>query len=165
MTRKGKRQDLLRDFSGFNPTVTSLLELTTEILDVWGIFDLGEYPLSSFRKGRVCVIGDAAHATSPHHGSGAGFCIEDSAILATLLADQRVDSHDDLAMALEAFSSCRKERTQWLVRSSRLNGDVYQCQAPGIGNDPTKIEQHLLQEHTVINDVSVLHLCGQAMRH
>jgi salicylate hydroxylase len=69
-----------RTSRAFGPTVMKLLNLVKPDLDVWGIFDLGEHPLKTFAKGRMRVMalmGDAAHATSPHHGSGAGFCIDD----------------------------------------------------------------------------------------
>ena len=39
----------------------------------WAIFDLGDNPVPSFYKGRIAILGDAAHATSPHNGAGAGF--------------------------------------------------------------------------------------------
>jgi salicylate hydroxylase len=31
-------------------------------LNCWGIFDLGDHPLSTYTKGRMCLTGDAAHA-------------------------------------------------------------------------------------------------------
>ena len=40
-------------------------------LDCWAIFDTGAHPMPAYNKGRVCCVGDAAHATSPHHGAGA----------------------------------------------------------------------------------------------
>lgn len=63
-----------------------------------------------YNKGRVVVLGDAGHASesmryygaivdceanavdkaSPHHGAGAGMCIESAAVMAELLADPRV---------------------------------------------------------------------------
>jgi len=79
-TLPAKREEVTKDFQGFGPTVMKLLNLVKPDLDVWGIFDLGEHPLKTFAKGRMRVMalmGDAAHATSPHHGSGAGFCIDD----------------------------------------------------------------------------------------
>ena len=66
------------------------------LIEQWAIYDLGENPVPAFYKGRVGIAGDAAHATSPHHGAGAGFCIEDSAVLATLLSDERVTTAKDL---------------------------------------------------------------------
>ncbi|KAI8183532.1 FAD-dependent monooxygenase azaH [Colletotrichum sp. SAR 10_86] len=49
----------------------------------WGLFDLGDHPVPTFSRGRICLIGDAAHASTPHQGAGAGLCIEDAATLAS----------------------------------------------------------------------------------
>jgi salicylate hydroxylase len=99
----------------------------------WGLFDLADNPLSAFYKGRICVAGDAAHASTPHHGAGAGFCMEDCAVLASLLADERVQGPADLEAVFAAFDATRRERDQWLVRSSRLAADMYEWRAPAVG--------------------------------
>ena len=43
----------------------------TDNCSQWAIFDLGKNPPPTYTKGRIAIIGDAAHATSPHHGAGA----------------------------------------------------------------------------------------------
>ncbi len=53
----------------------------------------------------VAVLGDAAHATTPHLGQGAGMAIEDSLVLAEELA-----RHDEVAPALDAWFRRRFER-------------------------------------------------------
>ncbi|EME41619.1 hypothetical protein DOTSEDRAFT_73887, partial [Dothistroma septosporum NZE10] len=77
LTRPAKREDALRDFEGYGRDVRNLLELCQPNLDIWAIFHLGENPVPKYNDGSIVLIGDAAHATSPHHGAGAGFCIED----------------------------------------------------------------------------------------
>lgn len=109
----------------------------------WGIFDLGDHPLSKYFKGRICLVGDAAHATSPHHGAGAGFCIEDAAILATLLADPQVKSTAQLEIVFAVYDAHRRERTQWLVRSSRRAGNLYEWLTRDVGRDFVKMEREL----------------------
>lgn len=96
----------------------------------------------------MCIAGDAAHATSPHHGAGAGFCIEDSAFLAELLSS--VDSSRDLPSVFETFDECRRERSQWLVQSSRWIGDCYEWLADGIGSDMAKIESEINERNGII---------------
>lgn len=155
LTRPAKREDALKDFSGYGANVLNLLKLTNADLDVWAIFDLAENPVSTFRKGRIAISGDAAHATSPHHGAGAGFCIEDSAILADLLADDRVHSHSDLEAALDVFETTRKDRGQWLVQSSRFIGDCYEWRANGVGDDFEKIEAEINRRNGIINNVDI----------
>lgn len=125
---------------------------------------MGEHPVPYFNKGRICISGDAAHATSPHHGAGAGFCIEDSAVLAELLADKRVRTPQHLEAVFETFNEQRKERGQWLVQSSRFIGDCYEWRAPGVGRDFAKIEQEINTRIGIINNVDVGEMCEQARR-
>ena len=107
-------------------------------------------------------MGDAAHATSPHHGAGAGLCIEDSAVLAELLADQAVRSMHDLEAVFATFDGQRRERGQWLVNSSRRVGDCYEWRAAGIGRDFEKIEAEINERNGIIANVDVRGLCETA---
>ena len=142
-----------------------LQELTKTLLILpsqWAIFDLHDNPVPSFYQGRVCLSGDAAHATSPHHGAGAGFCIEDSAVLAALLSHGTVRSPADVETAFSVFDECRRERGQWLVRSSRFVGDCYEWRAEGVGSDFAKIENEINIRNSIIADVNVREMCQQA---
>lgn len=91
----------------------------------------------------MCLVGDAAHATSPHHGAGAGFCIEDAAVLACLLADPQVKETRQLETVFAVYDAHRRERTQWLVRSSRRAGNLYEWLSKDVGRDLTKMEREL----------------------
>jgi 2-polyprenyl-6-methoxyphenol hydroxylase-like FAD-dependent oxidoreductase len=66
-----------------------------------------------WHKGRVILLGDAVHATTPHLGQGAGMAIEDSLVLADELS-----RHDDLELALTAYRERRFERCAYIVRES-----------------------------------------------
>ncbi|TPG49350.1 FAD-dependent oxidoreductase [Sphingomonas glacialis] len=68
----------------------------------------------AWHKGRVVLLGDAIHATTPHLGQGAGMAIEDSIVLADELA--RADTVD---AALTAFHARRFERCRYIVEASR----------------------------------------------
>lgn len=74
---------------------------------------------SPWHSGRVVLIGDAAHATTPHLASGAGMAIEDGIVLADELA--RNATIDD---ALAAFMTRRFERCRLVVDSSLAIGRV-----------------------------------------
>ncbi|KAF9885231.1 hypothetical protein FE257_000591 [Aspergillus nanangensis] len=164
LTRQGTRDEVLRDFAGYGHNVTSLLKLTDPQLSVWAIYDLGDNPVPTFYKGRVAISGDAAHATSPHHGAGAGFCIEDTAVLAALLEDDRVQTHMDLEAVLAAFDLSRRERSQWLVQSSRFIGNSYEWLADGVGNDFKKIEEAINYRNGVIADADIPQMCVDATK-
>lgn len=110
----------------------------------------------------MCIVGDASHATSPHHGAGAGFCIEDSAVLAELLADRRVLSAEHLEAVFATFDAVRRPRGNWLVQSSRRIGDCYEWRAEGVGRDFRAIEAEINSRNSTIADVDCKEMCRQA---
>lgn len=63
--------------------------------------------------GRVVLLGDAAHATTPHLGQGAGMAIEDSLVLAEELAGQA-----DVEAAFTAYHARRQPRCSYIVENS-----------------------------------------------
>lgn len=66
-----------------------------------------------WHHGRVVLLGDAVHATTPHLGQGAGMAIEDSLVLAEELA-----RHADVETAFDAYKARRFERCAYVVRAS-----------------------------------------------
>ncbi len=81
----------------------------------WPIYDIPSLP--TWHQGRVCLLGDAAHATSPHVGQGASTALEDAAELARCLRDV-----PDPARAFVVFEELRKERVERLVSQARRIG-------------------------------------------
>lgn len=72
-----------------------------------------------WHRGRIVIIGDAAHATTPHMASGAGLAAEDGLVLAEELAKT-----SDLDAALAAFSERRFERARLVVENSVRIGEI-----------------------------------------
>jgi len=68
-------------------------------------------------RDRVVLIGDAAHATSPHVGQGAAMAIEDALVLA-----EEVTAEGPLDAALERFMDRRYERCRTISDISRQIG-------------------------------------------
>lgn len=139
------RQELVAAFKDWNPAVRAIVGLLEEPMDKWAIFDTYENPLPFFAKGRIGLAGDAAHAASPHHGAGAGFGIEDALALSSVLEDMQstikqtqTDKYNALSAAFQAYDSARRERGQWLVRSSREVCETYEWSNPDCGADPAK---------------------------
>lgn len=83
-------------------------------------------------------------------------------MLATLLADDRVQSHKDLEAALAVYDESRRERSQWLVQSSRRIGDCYEWRAEGVGRDFAKIEEEINTRNGMIANVDVDGMCEEA---
>jgi 2-polyprenyl-6-methoxyphenol hydroxylase-like FAD-dependent oxidoreductase len=84
-------------------------------------------------RGRVLLIGDAAHATTPHMASGACIAIEDAVVLAELLGSEL-----PLAALLERFMARRAERCRVVVENSLLLGE-WQKHPNTPGADPERI--------------------------
>lgn len=149
LTLPANKEDAVRSFAGFGPVVTAIMSMLDDKLDKWAIFDTFDNPVSNYvsEAGRVCLVGDAAHASAPHHGAGAGFAIEDALVLAVALKDSAdflrkscgaAEKGGVLRAALHTYESVRFERTRWLVETSRFIGELYEWQVPECGSDPAK---------------------------
>jgi 2-polyprenyl-6-methoxyphenol hydroxylase-like FAD-dependent oxidoreductase len=68
-------------------------------------------------SGRVVLLGDAAHATTPHLGQGAGMAIEDAVVLS-----EELTSVGSVEQQLERYMQRRYERCKFIVESSELIG-------------------------------------------
>jgi 2-polyprenyl-6-methoxyphenol hydroxylase-like FAD-dependent oxidoreductase len=90
-----------------------------------------------WHRGRIVLIGDAAHATSPHCGQGAAQAIEDALVLREeLCADQ------ELSAALEAFTRRRFERCKVIVEGSEAIGRWEQDHS--LPMDPTQVRHEVM---------------------
>ncbi|HEV8251570.1 MAG TPA: FAD-dependent monooxygenase [Gaiellaceae bacterium] len=76
-------------------------------------------------NGRVVLVGDAAHATTPAVGQGAAQAIEDAVVLADRLADSA-----DLATALDAYEAIRRPRAEAVLKMSRRADKAAQLASP-----------------------------------
>lgn len=104
----------------------------------WAIF---EHPhISTFCRSRVAILGDAAHASTPHQGAGAGQAIEDAHVLAELLGDNRVQSQEHAVAAFRAYDEIRRPRSQRVVTSSKENAYLLSLCLNGVGNDEDKLK-------------------------
>lgn len=125
---------MVADFAEWGEHVQKIIHAMQKP-DIWALFM--HPPCSTYTKGRVCLLGDAAHATTPHQGAGAGMCIEDSYIMANLIKD--VKNVNELQRAFSAFDQVRRGRTQKNVRTSQEAGTMYDFEL--YGDDLDKIEE------------------------
>ena len=100
------QEEQLRHFRDWHPAA---LQMITAVATSqrWGLFH--RPPLSRWSKGRVTLIGDAAHALVPHHGQGANQTVEDVVVLARCLAETNAA---DYAGAEESYERLRRGRTR-----------------------------------------------------
>lgn len=99
--------------------------------DKWALFD--HPPARTYAKGNFCILGDAAHATTPHCGAGAGMAIEDAHLLSGLMTPDLVKTPEDIKLAFQAYDQIRRPRSQELVRRSRAQGRILDLQRDGGG--------------------------------
>jgi len=102
-----------------------ILDLVRNIEGDMSFWALVELPrLRRWSRGRVVLLGDAAHAPLPHQGQGAGLAIEDAYALGALLGQGGLK---DYGPVFEAFETLRKRRA-WMVQAySRVAGRAYKC--------------------------------------
>lgn len=115
----GDPDALRREFADWDPRVGSLLR-HVETTFRSALYDRD--PLPSWTRGRLTLLGDAAHAMLPHLGQGANQSIEDGMALATILTN--TDRTTVLA-ALLAYERLRRERTAKVQSGARANGLRY----------------------------------------
>lgn len=83
----------------------------------WAIHDIPALP--TYTRNHIAILGDAAHATTPHQAAGAGQAIEDAHVLTELLSDPRVLRREHVKSAFYAYDAIRRPRSQWVVKTSR----------------------------------------------
>jgi 2-polyprenyl-6-methoxyphenol hydroxylase-like FAD-dependent oxidoreductase len=89
-------------------------------------------------KGRVVLIGDTAHATTPHLASGAGMAVEDAVVL-----DEEIAKSGNLITALKSYQERRYERCKLIVETSIRLGDIEM--AHGDPKEHTQLMQNAIQ--------------------
>lgn len=81
-------------------------------------------PSPRFSRGRVVLLGDAAHPTTPNMGQGAAMALESAFVLALSLSRWSVED------ALQRYQTLRAPRTARVTETSRKIGQVAQLQNP-----------------------------------
>ncbi|KAI1633041.1 hypothetical protein F4809DRAFT_52325 [Biscogniauxia mediterranea] len=133
------REDMEADLEGFDPRLLKLLDHAKPLR--WPTW---HHPkTSTYYNGRVCLLGDVAHASSPHQAAGAGQGLEDAAVLCHLLA--LVKSPDQFESAFQAYDAIRRPRAQKVVLTSYDAGMIYMWQDEKIGDDMDKILENANQ--------------------
>jgi 2-polyprenyl-6-methoxyphenol hydroxylase-like FAD-dependent oxidoreductase len=119
---RDRKQFLLNRFAGWRRPVEQLIDATPAESVLRGdIYDIE--PMRSWRRGRVVLLGDAAHPTTPNMGQGACMAMESAFTLA-----RRLSSADDWETALSLYERERMPRTAWVIRQSRAAGRVGQVE-------------------------------------
>ncbi|KAF9888871.1 hypothetical protein FE257_008240 [Aspergillus nanangensis] len=119
-TTKGDHSKMLSSFAEFPSWAQRPLHLAKDV-GLWQLRDLD--PLSSWCRGRVLLIGDAAHAMLPTQGQGASQAIEDAEAVGAFYEDfetkGRPESGLDVQHVNEAIFNCRYDRATTIQAYSR----------------------------------------------
>lgn len=116
----GRYLEIAEIFNDFDPLVLQLIEATAnEDIICNTISDLA--PIPQWYSDNLCLIGDAAHATTPNMGQGACQAIEDAYIIGKLL-----ESHQDFNAIFKKFQSTRRKKVDYIVNTSCTIGKVSQ---------------------------------------
>lgn len=108
-----------RRFAGFGepvPTYLAALQRDEQL----HVGPIEWVKLDDWYRGRVVLIGDAAHAGPPHMGEGGCMAMEDSLVLADCLRKA-----DSVECALEAYVRRRRPRVDWVQEQSRAAAQAF----------------------------------------
>lgn len=132
------RAHVLARFGGWHEPIASVIEATDPDAVAWtDICELAR-PLPTFTRGRVALIGDAAHAMTPNLGQGGNQALEDAATLVALFAPVAAAPSEPsgspagsaVSNRLASYDALRRPRTQAMARASRRLGAVAQASHP-----------------------------------
>ncbi|CED82602.1 E [Phaffia rhodozyma] len=140
--------DNLSNEQKFNLCIALFLK-AIEDPSIWGIFDLPV--LEHTIDHHLALIGDSAHATTPHQGAGAGQAVEDSLFITAILCSPVVCSAPltersaKVQKALELYAKVRHTRGGKVQTTSAEAGKLYEFnEVNGEGKDLEKIKQNLI---------------------
>ena len=117
---RGRRAELLTRFGGWHSPVETILNHSDDAHILRNpIYNMAR--LNRWSRGRITLLGDAAHALTPNLGQGACQAIEDAVHLARLLP-----AHSDVETALQAYEKRRMARVYAIAAHARRLGEVGQ---------------------------------------
>jgi salicylate hydroxylase len=113
----------LAPLAAFHPALTEVLRRARDYRK-WALFGLPA--LSAWSRGRIGLLGDAAHPMLPHLAQGGALALEDGLVLGTLLGQPGAD----VGTSLRQFEAQRRKRTARVEAMSRRNGQLYHLGPP-----------------------------------
>jgi 2-polyprenyl-6-methoxyphenol hydroxylase-like FAD-dependent oxidoreductase len=117
LTDTEARQRILDQHADDPAWISALVKSSPRLLGPWALHDIVSLP--RWHSGRVCLIGDAAHATTPNAGQGASLALEDAMVLAKCLRDEPT-----VEAAFAKLEAIRKPRVEPIVKASRRIGST-----------------------------------------
>lgn len=121
-SRDGNASVVTEHLSGASPALREL----TGAAQGWQVWSLFDRKPAAMARGRIALMGDAAHPILPFLAQGASLAIEDAAVLARLLAERLgSDGAAGVPAAMTAYAAARAARVARVQAESRGNGRNY----------------------------------------
>jgi salicylate hydroxylase len=111
-TARSSKAEMFAALAGWNEALLGMLDKVEEVFK-WGIYD--REPLESWTRGRIALMGDAAHPMMPTLAQGASITIEDAYTLARNLAS----GADNPVQALKSYEAERLNRARRVQLQAR----------------------------------------------
>jgi 2-polyprenyl-6-methoxyphenol hydroxylase-like FAD-dependent oxidoreductase len=115
MSQDQLRQHLQSFHAGWHDPILGIIDAAENIV-VTDTLDVATLP--TWSRKRTLLIGDAAHATSPHAGQGASLALEDAMRLGRLM-----QTRQELSLTFQNFEAERRPRAEKIVALARRNGN------------------------------------------
>ncbi|KAH9904691.1 FAD/NAD(P)-binding domain-containing protein [Xylariomycetidae sp. FL2044] len=144
------------------PVAKGMIDLILDQEDPKGYAEWEHKFTPTYANSRVCIMGDAAHATSPWQSAGAGMVIEDAFILGHLIGS--VSSAGEIPAAFKAFDALRRPRCQRIVDTGRETGRLFCGQDEAAGLDAAKMNEALSRTFAHIGALDLPSHKGEALR-
>ncbi|KAJ4393857.1 hypothetical protein N0V93_003072 [Gnomoniopsis smithogilvyi] len=147
------KEEMMQDLKDVDARLKRLLDWAQPLR--WPLFHHPETP--TYVRGRICMIGDAAHAMTPYQAAGAGQGLEDAVVLSHILA--MVKQSDELDAAFQVYSNKRISRAKRAIDTSEEAGAMYMFSDAELGDDMVKIVEnangrlHWLWQHNLSEDL------------
>ncbi|KAH8806196.1 hypothetical protein F5884DRAFT_737938 [Xylogone sp. PMI_703] len=132
------REMMLKHHEGYDPAIIRLMSRINKV-EQWALFDLMHD--EKYYRGRIAILGDAAHASTPYNAAGVGMAMEDAYVISQVVG--RAKDKKELGRAFEIYDALRRSRTQKLVRNSRESGKIWQLSDEETRDIPSKLREQL----------------------
>ncbi|KAH8905161.1 FAD/NAD(P)-binding domain-containing protein [Coniochaeta sp. PMI_546] len=122
-------EQVLKVYENFDPAIKALIsKVEPSSIKVWQLLDMET--LETWTKGKLVLLGDAAHPFTPHQGQGAGQAMEDAAALTVVLP--RGTAPEAIPERLKLYEEIRYERAHAIQDYSRKAGQNMVAGKPAI---------------------------------
>lgn len=146
---QASKEDLREDFQHWSPALRELVDNVQEP-DIWALFNHLPAPTYYGTSPMICLVGDAAHASTPHQGYGAAMGMEDVHFLSHLLSF--CANTEDIKKAFKIYDEVRRPRSQKIVQTSREAGMLWEFELEGVGDDLEALEKNAVDRFDWIWD-------------